>query len=457
MKPAPSIMWFRRDLRLGDNPALLAAADQGPVLALFVLDPALIRPSGAPRQTFLFRTLRVLDQQLRERGGGLTIRAGNPTEVVPQLAKETGARTVHIAADFGPYGATRDLAVKRVMDEDGIALIRTGSPYAVSPGRIRNAAGEPYRVFTPFYRAWRRHGWRRPAPPPPADTQWATCPSLPIPTDGTDTATARPVLLDAGEPAAHSRWIQFRHDRLALYSEHRNYPATQGTSRLSVDLKFGTMHPRTLLADLKSEDDAFARQLAWREFYATVLHFWPDSARSSFLPRMATMMWATGPQADQHFSSWQQGRTGYPLVDAGMRQLAATGWMHNRVRMVAASFLVKDLHIAWPRGARHFMRHLVDGDLANNQHGWQWAAGTGTDAAPYYRVLNPITQSRRFDLAGDYIRQWIPELEGLTTPHIHAPWESPGGPPNGYPAPIVDHTIERQVALDMYRATSDDV
>lgn len=456
MSSAPAIMWFRRDLRLGDNPALLAAAAQGPVLAAFVLDPALMRPSGAPRRAFLSRTLRVLDRQLRERGGGLTIRAGDPTVEIPRLARESGARSVHIAADFGPYGASRDLAVERLMDQDGSALIRTGSPYAVSPGRIRNATGGPYRVFTPFYRAWRRHGWRLPTQAPPADTQWATCPSLPIPADNIDAASTEPVLPDAGEPAGQARWIHFRDEQLAQYSEQRNHPAEHGTSRLSVDLKFGTVHPRTLLADLGAADDAFARQLAWREFYAAVLHFWPDSARTSYLPRMTTLAWATGPQAEGHFASWQQGRTGYPLVDAGMRELAATGWMHNRVRMVAASFLVKDLHIAWLRGARHFMRHLVDGDLANNQHGWQWTAGTGTDAAPYYRILNPVTQSQRFDPSGAYIRQWIPELKGLDAPHIHTPWESPDGPPNGYPDPIVNHEIERRVALEMYRTTSDD-
>lgn len=449
MRASPAIMWFRRDLRLADNPALLAAAESGPVLPVFVLDPALIRPAGGPRLAMLYRTLRVLDDQLRERGGRLTVRNGDPSDEIIDLAAAVGAGSVHIAADFGPYGTIRDDTVAERLAARGIPLVRTGSAYAVTPGRIGTAAGEPYRVFTPFYRAWRRHGWRSPAPSPGPDTRWLHGDGVPVP-DEPGPAISVLRLPEAGEPAAQLAWERFRGNGLAHYAERRNLPAVDATSGLSVHLKFGTIHPRTLLAGLGPDDDPFARQLAWRDFYADVLRCWPDSARHCFQPGMADLPWASGPRADEHFSAWRQGRTGYPLVDAGMRQLAATGWMHNRVRMVTASFLVKDLHIEWTSGARYFMRALVDGDLANNQHGWQWTAGTGTDAAPYVRVLNPVTQSRRFDPDGDYLRKWIPELRDLPASQIHTPWQRPGGPPNGYPLPIVDHATERRVALEGY-------
>ena len=443
----PAILWFRRDLRLADNPALLAAADAGPVLPVFVLDPPLIRPAGPARLAMLYRTLRTLERELHERGATLTVRIGDPALEIPRLAAEIGAGEVHVAADFGPYGSARDATVEANLRD--VALVRTGSPYAVAPGRVRGATGEPYRVFTPFYRAWRHHGWRRPAAALPPGTRWHHAGGEPIPDD--PAAAAELQLPEAGEAAATALWHRFRDEGLCCYASHRNTPAIDGTSHLSVHLKFGTIHPRTLLAEVGAQDDAFARQLAWREFYAAVLHFWPHSARRSFQPAMDHLPWSTGAAADEQFTAWCSGRTGYPLVDAGMRQLAATGWMHNRVRMVTASFLIKDLHIDWIRGARHFMRLLADGDLANNQHGWQWVAGTGTDAAPFHRILNPITQSERFDPTGEYIRRWVPELGAVPARQIHQPWRLPSGPPDGYPAPIVDHAAERRAALDAYQ------
>jgi deoxyribodipyrimidine photo-lyase len=253
----------------------------------------------------------------------------------------------------------------------------------------------------------------------------------------------------AGEPAARRRWHAFLEQRLEGYGANRDRADLDATSRMSVHLKWGEIHPRTMLADLAlqsgSADAArYATELAWREFYADVLWQKPGSARDYLRPEFAAMEY---DEPGSRFTAWCQGLTGYPIVDAGMRQLRSEGWMHNRVRMVVASFLVKDLHVEWRHGARHFMRWLVDGDLASNQHGWQWTAGCGTDAAPYYRVFNPILQGKRFDPAGDYVRRYVPELREVDPGSIHEPWTLPGGPPGGYPMPIVDHARERREAL----------
>ena len=225
---------------------------------------------------------------------------------------------------------------------------------------------------------------------------------------------------------------------------------------MSAYLKVGSLHPRTLLAGLSPQHERFRKELAWREFYAQILHFWPLSARQSFLPQMRSLRWRTGTVAEDQFQAWKLGRTGYPIVDAGMRQLMGEGWVHNRVRMIVASFLVKDLHIDWRRGARHFMSFLVDGDLASNQHNWQWTAGTGTDAAPYYRIFNPVAQGRKFDPDGTYVRRWLPELSEVAPAFVHEPWRAPGGVPDGYFAPIVDHATERARSLDAFQALRSD-
>ncbi|HET8971568.1 MAG TPA: deoxyribodipyrimidine photo-lyase [Candidatus Nanopelagicales bacterium] len=439
-----TVLWLRRDLRLRDHPALACAAATGSVVVLFVLDDALLRPAGAARRTFLFRTLRSLDAELRTHGGGLVVRHGDPSRVVPAVAREVGADAVHITADFGPYGAVRDRRVEAELAS--IPLVRTGSPYAVSPGRVVKADGSPYRVFSAFHRAWADHGWPRPAAADPAEVQWVVARSEPLPPDPHVDAS----LPTAGEAAAHAAWASFRRGGLGSYPSGRDRPALDSTSRLSPYLRFGSIHPRTLLADLGPNDRVFAKELAWRDFYATVLHFWPASAREYFRPELVGMRYDRGSRADERFTAWTEGRTGYPLVDAGMRQLRREAWMHNRLRMLTASFLVKDLHLQWPRGARHFMTHLVDGDLASNQHGWQWVAGTGTDAAPYFRVFNPVRQSERFDPDGSFIRRWIPELSTVPTVDLHAPWRR-GTPPGGYPGPIVDHDVERQESLTRYQ------
>jgi deoxyribodipyrimidine photo-lyase len=379
--------------------------------------------------------------------------------VLPRVAVAAGAGSVHIAADHGPYGRERDRAVQDALATDGVDLVRTGSPYAVAPGRVRKHDGEPYRVFTPFAKAWRAHGWRAPAGTDVSTVDWidpaGSRGRVPIP--GDEQVDAR--LPEAGEPAALRAWAGFR-DRLRRYGTDRDRPDLPGTSRMSPYLKYGCVHPRTLLADLDGAHagrgaDTYRTELAWREFYADVLWHRPDSARRNYRRAFDTLVHDTGPEARDRFGAWCEGRTGYPIVDAGMRQLSAQAWMHNRVRMIVASFLVKDLHLPWWDGARHFMRHLVDGDLASNQHGWQWTAGTGTDAAPYFRVFNPVSQGRRFDPDGDYVRRYVPELRAVAGAAVHAPWELPGGIPAGYPEPIVDHGHERQVALERYGVMRD--
>ncbi|KAB2808987.1 deoxyribodipyrimidine photo-lyase [Pimelobacter simplex] len=441
----PSILWFRRDLRLGDHPALLAAAGDGPVLPVFVLDDALLRPSGAARTAFLLRSLRALDADLRRHGPGLVVRHGRPEDVVPALVRETGAAAVHVSADFAPYGAARDERVAAALAEADAPLVRTGSPYAVAPGRLHTKGGDPYKVFTPFYRAWADHGWRAPAASDPAGVAWATAPGDDLPAEPDVDAE----LPEAGEAAARARWDAFRG---TPYDDIRDRPDLDETSRLSTYLRWGAIHPRTLLADLDARHthaQVYRRELAWREFYAHVLHAWPASARDYFRPELKDLPYVTGREQRRRLDAWAAGETGFPIVDAGMRQLLAEGWMHNRVRMIVASFLVKDLQVEWTHGAAHFMAHLVDGDLASNQHNWQWVAGCGTDAAPYFRVFNPITQGVKFDPDGDYIRRWVPELADLSAPAVHRPWKD--GPPSGYPEPIVDHATQREEALAAYQ------
>ncbi|HWG15505.1 MAG TPA: deoxyribodipyrimidine photo-lyase, partial [Streptosporangiaceae bacterium] len=327
--------------------------------------------------------------------------------------------------------------------------VRTGSPYAVAPGRVTKSDGTPFKVYTAFYRVWSEHGWRKPANSKPEDVQWRTVDGAGIPPD--PDLPSGLILPDAGEEAALAAWRRFRGSHLSGYDTERDRPDLDHTSRMSPYLKWGSIHPRTILDGLGGGDSTYRKEIAWREFYAAVLHFWPESAREYFLPQMATMPYSTGKEADQAFRAWAEGRTGYPIVDAGMRQLLAEGWMHNRVRMIVASFLVKDLHIEWMHGARHFMRHLVDGDLASNQHGWQWTAGTGTDAAPYFRIFNPVSQGAKFDPEGDYIRRFVPELRKLSGKELHEPWERDEGLPDGYPERIVDHATARNESLAAYQ------
>ncbi|HSM65288.1 MAG TPA: deoxyribodipyrimidine photo-lyase, partial [Ilumatobacteraceae bacterium] len=427
-----SIMWFRRDLRLGDHPALLAAgADGAEVVPVFVIDPA-FAASGAPRLAHLHDCLASLDADLLARtGGGLVVRHGDPVKAIVRLADELGVHGVFVSRDYGPYGRRRDAAVAEALRRSGRTLHGVGSPYAVTPGSVRKDDGDPYAVFTPFSKRWRQQGWEAPHESP-GDVLLVGAgsdgiESDPLPERGGVDAD----LPLAGEQAALDRWRSFLHGGLADYADDRDRPAVDGTSRLSPALKWGTIHPRTLLADLDASGagsaahTVFSSELAWREFYADVLFEQPRTAWENLNPKMDAMPVDTDAAARTRFDRWAAGETGFGIVDAGMRQLAATGWMHNRVRMIVASFLVKDLHLPWQWGADWFLRHLVDGDLASNNHGWQWAAGTGTDAAPYFRVFNPTLQQERYDPDGAYVERWVPE-----------PVE-----------PMLDHKVERDDAL----------
>jgi deoxyribodipyrimidine photo-lyase len=454
----PAILWFRRDLRLADHPALVSAVEAGgDVVPLFVLDPVLLDPAGAPRVAFLFGCLAELAERT---GGALVLRRGEPVEEVSRLVGEVGAEQVFVTGDAGPYGSERDEAVEAALARSGAELVRVGTPYVVDPGTLRTSAGTPFRVFTPFRRVWERADHGRPLEEP-ATVPWRTgVPGEPLP-DAPDLGTA--TILPPGERAALARLDAFLADDVDRYADDRDRPGVDGTSRLSAYLKYGCLHPRQVLARLgRGRGAATLRsELAWRDFYGGVLAEDPGSARRALRDDVGSIRVDEGPETDARFAAWAEGRTGYPIVDAGMRQLRAEAWMHNRVRMITASFLVKDLHLDWRRGARHFMRHLQDGDLASNNHGWQWVAGTGTDAAPYVRVFNPVTQGRRFDPDGDYVRRWVPELAGLSGGAVHEPWTVPGdaqgslldeaaGARGGYPPPMVDHARERAEALARY-------
>jgi deoxyribodipyrimidine photo-lyase len=435
-----NIIWFRRDLRIGDHPALLEAMkNSDEIVPLFILDKTQIAEAGEKLLAYMGQSLRALDESL---GNTLHIIEGDQVEVLQELIARYDVKEVHISAEYERFGSMRDARVEAA----GIPLVRTGSPYAVAPGRVRKPSDDtPYKVYTPFYRAWRTHGWRAPvatpknikAPTPPA--QYRAFPDFVMPHDVR--------VIEAGEAAAFKRFKEFLKQGLDSYDENRNFAGIDGTSKLSTYLKFGEIHPRTLLADLgeSKAHDTFRKEIAWREFYADVLCNNPTTDTEYYAPRFKEMRY---DKPEKQFEAWCTGKTGYPFVDAAMRQLVQEGWMHNRTRMVVASFLVKDLHLEWQLGERFFAQHLVDYDVASNAHGWQWTAGTGTDASPYYRVFNPIEQGRRFDENGDYIRKYVPELAHLSAAEIHEPWLFLDGYSQNYSERIVDHAVERIESLE---------
>lgn len=439
-------MWFRRDLRLSDNQTLRRALDEcDQVVPLFIVDEVLWATASPNRRWFLAGSLADLDRQI---DGRLVIRRGEAPSVVSRLVREHGIGWVYRAEESAPYGRRRDADVDDAVRACGARTVVVDHPTVAPLGSVRTGNGEPFKVFTPYFRQWQStspgESIHRPATVPTVEG----VSSHGLPDGGEPTANAwRP---EPGETAARIALDRYLRSGMEHYADERDIPAADRTSRLGAYLKFGCLHPRQILGRLDPTNPShalFTKQLAWRDFYADVIRAWPESAWSSWNPKLAGIELDTGDDADGRFEAWCAGRTGYPLVDAGMRQLVAEGYMHNRLRMVVASFLVKDLHLDWTRGARFFLDHLFDGDLASNNHGWQWAAGTGTDAAPYFRIFNPTRQSERFDPDGAYVRRWVPELADVGPAELHAVSEASDGLAAEYPLPIVDHAAERDEAL----------
>jgi deoxyribodipyrimidine photo-lyase len=457
-----AIHWFRNDLRLSDNAALCEAAAADALLAVFVLDPRLLRANRAagPRLRFLLDCLARLARELEARGSRLVIARGAPERELVRLAREVGATLVCWNRDYTPFARRRDAVVRAALERLGARVVECADRVVFDD--VRKDDGSAYAVYTPFRRAWLRRLDDDPRPPRPAPRLPPTpegVASIPLPAASELVAAQEPCELPTGgERAAARRLAAFLGERAKDYARLRDLPAVDGTSRLSPYLRFGAISIRTCLEQARelARADPAARtgarkwidELVWREFYAAIVAAHPRVLRGAFRPALEALRWNDDPRG---FAAWQQGRTGYPIVDAGMRQLLATGWMHNRVRMIAASFLVKDLLVDWRRGERHFFERLVDGDPASNNGGWQWSAGTGTDAQPFFRIFNPTAQGERFDPDGDYVRRWVPELRALAGRAVHRPWDARLATP-GYPAPIVDHAERRALALERFRA-----
>lgn len=447
-----AIWWIRRDLRLNDNLTLQAALEHTAVVPLFIQDPN-FEQVPTRRRGFLMNNLRTLDTDLQARGSQLIIRSGNPSDVLRQVIAASGAQQVYAEEDYTPYARKRDEHLQAEFPLDLIQGQITHHPLAVTKSN-----GAPFTVYTPFSKTWKSllptELWSAPAPkhiPTPAGIETESLPEYPQEPD-----------FPAGEAEANRR-LQYFLSRLGgifRYEDNRNRLDLDGTSALSPYLHFGVLGLRTAIRHaqqaVRQAPDKLAQksaitwlnQLIWREFYIHILYHFPQVLSSSFRPEYNRIRWINDPD---DFKAWSQGKTGYPVVDAAMRQMLATGWMHNRARMITASFLVKDLLIDWRWGERWFMQNLLDADLAANNGGWQWTAGTGTDAAPYFRIFNPILQSKKFDPSGDYIRQWVPELADTPRTQIHQPWEN-GGKVPGYPEPIIDHRFARERTLAAYKA-----
>lgn len=451
-----AIWWVRGDLRLEDNLTLQAALHSAPVLPVFLLDPHLLAAAPPRRQRFIFNGLRILDADLRSRGSYLVLRQGQPGEILRQILNASSAEVIFAEEDFTPYARQRDQAVARELP---LALIQ--GQLVHHPLAIHKSDGSPYTVYTPFSKTWKAllPSTLGLAPAP------EMLPTIPNITSDPFPKGSKEPLFPAGEAEAFNRLQSFVFGNqgtefsIYTYAENRNRLDLEGTSALSPYFHFGILGLRTavyhtrqaILAapDKSSRESAqtWLNELIWREFYVYILYHFPFVRKGSFRPQYDHLRWQNNRD---EFMAWMEGRTGYPVVDAAMRQMRATGWMHNRARMIAASFLVKDLLIDWRWGERWFMQNLLDGDLAANNGGWQWTAGTGTDAAPYFRIFNPILQSKKFDPHGDYIRKWVSELAHLDSTVIHAPWEKKVEVP-GYPPPIVDHKYARERALTAYQ------
>jgi deoxyribodipyrimidine photo-lyase len=455
-----TLVWFRRDLRVADLPTLRRAAGRGRVVCLFVLDPEILgrRHHRAPaRLRFLRQGLEELDRELRERGGGLVVRRGDPVDVVPGLAAEAGADLVLWSRERSPLATARDARVAGALEGARIDHEAMEGDLLVAPEDMEGSKGHGYLVFTPFWKTWRGHAPREHVPAPDAISSPGGAPEPVL-----DDLPGGDPPVPAGPEAARLRIVELVRGGIADgYDERRDDLAADATSHLSAYLRLGMCTPGQigralgLPGSLSAGREAFWRQICWREFYHHHLARHPEVAHVALRPELRAIAWEGG---DEDLVAWTRGETGYPLVDAAMRQLAEDGWIHNRGRLVAASFLVKDLLVDWRRGETVFMQGLVDGDPANNNGGWQWTAGTGTDAAPYFRVMSPIRQAERFDPDGDYVRRWVPELRDVPTRRIHEPWrmspEEQGAAGcrigSDYPEPRVDHKARRRRVLELY-------
>jgi deoxyribodipyrimidine photo-lyase len=447
-----TVFWFRRDLRLNDNQALteaLKAAESGTkagVAAVYRFDEASYPELLGIRQHSLYESLRALSKDLDGKLHVLnTSNIGDFCSKIFGVCQEVGASQVFAMESFDPAGMKEQDQVAKDLAAKGIELKLVGSAYAVRPGTVRKPDGTNYRVYTPFYKAWVNLADVKPVSLPSKAVWLEVSQSREIPKPTKES----PIRVIAGEAFALRTFARFRKRALDNYDEQRNRADLSGTSHLSHALAHGEIHPRTLLAQLgdSAAHEVFRKEIAWREFYADVLFHYPHTVDDYYEPRFKKLRYDTGADAKKNFEAWCKGETGFPMVDAGMRQLLAEGWMHNRVRMIVASFLVKDLHIEWTLGAKHFEDHLSDFDPASNSHGWQWTAGCGTDASPYYRIFNPILQGLKFDPNGDYVRKYIPELQHLEGASAHEPWEIFDGYSAGYPLQIVDHSKERDESL----------
>jgi deoxyribodipyrimidine photo-lyase len=454
------VHWLRRDLRISDNTALAAAARDGDrVVPVFVLDDHYANDPnvGPARFRFLRESLEDLDRSLARAGGRLILRPGPASRALPEIVRETGAAAVYANLEIGPYPEARDREAQSAVEDIGATFRLFGDALFVEPDAISTATGGPFTVYTPFSRKWLTSEKRAPQPAP-ARLDSPPLRSVPIPRVRAWRALPAPAAgVPRGGEAEASRLLErFAAEAADRYADDRSFPGRVGTSRLSPHLHFGTISPRTVLAKSGSSRK-FALELAWRDFFHHLLFHFPNVAGESFRPEFHAFPWR---DAGAGLVAWKQGRTGYPFIDAGMRELSGTHWMHNRARMAAASFLTKDLHADWRIGEKWFEHELADADLANNNGGWQWAAGTGADAAPYFRILNPVLQSKRFDPEGEYIRRFVPELANVPDAKIHEPWTMTALEQSlancrigvDYPAPIVDHARERQTALRLFES-----
>lgn len=463
------IVWFRQDLRIADNPALWAACKSGPVIPIFIWAPEDEGqwPPGAASRWWLHQSLRALGSRLKECGSRLIIRRGNPLEQLTTLQRETDAQSIFWNRRYEPDAVLRDQTLTTRLENLELKVETFNSHLLVEPWAIANKSGKPFRVFTPFWKtALQSITLLASKPEPPkwnSPTTWPKSLSLDdlalLPK--IDWAAAMRKAWRPGEAGAQAELIRFIDSKLAAYGAKRDFPGRQGTSRLSPHLHFGEIGPYQILQAIAArqrswKNSPFVTELGWREFAHHLLFHFPNTPTEPLRSQFKQFVWH---ENGDWLTAWQKGKTGYPIVDAGMRELWATGWMHNRVRMIVASFLVKDLLQPWLAGAQWFWDTLVDADLANNTLGWQWCAGCGADAMPYFRIFNPVSQGKKFDVHGDYVRRWIPELAQMPKNWIHQPWRAPAqilqraGVILGenYPHPIVSHAIAREVALEALR------